>query len=634
MPALFVFLLKVNIALLLFCGGYYLVLRHLTFYTLNRIYLVMAILFATAYPKINLSGFFEHHQQIAKPVRAIAFNWQAPAERLVGSFAQPNYWYWVEVVFWMGAALLALRLLMQVFSLYKLYRNSTAAQIYDHEVRVINGEAGPFSFWKSIYVNPARHEPADLKAILQHEQVHINEWHTLDILLAELSTIFYWFNPGVWLMKKAIRENIEFITDHKILKSGADSKQYQYSLVSVSFATPSNTIVNHFNISTIKKRIIMMNAKRSSKAKLTRYAFLVPAVVALLLVFSISKAALISNKSAYKTMAATLTKFGIHVKPDRITKQPIATDSKAVMAYVTIKAAPFKTVDTTRKSDILTSTATSADTLTYVINGKKVTKAAFKALDPDHISAIEIVSGEAAAKIIDDIDNKHDVLFVTTDDSDTGKKFKEKLDELNGNGFINDGKPVTVYGFSQSGASGSGYSGGVVTVNGYLSADSNVSVMHYSPKALKSRKFKALPKKTYTITADSLYTNEAPVVVTDSAAAYELNGNKSGAKLYTYKVRPYTNQAWGNAKTMPNKTFLYSPKAITVTGRGFNSETNIEHLSSKIIIVDDKEATESDMKKLSAADIESMSIKSGDDITKKYGSKAKNGVVFITTKKK
>src|SRR5450755_4094488 len=108
MPTLFVFLLKVNIALLLFCAGYYLVLRHLTFYTLNRIYLVLAILFATAYPKINLSGFVEQHQQIAKPVQAIAFDWQAPAEKLVSPFAQPNYWYWVEVVFWMGAILLAL----------------------------------------------------------------------------------------------------------------------------------------------------------------------------------------------------------------------------------------------------------------------------------------------------------------------------------------------------------------------------------------------------------------------------------------------------------------------------------------------------------------------------------------------
>jgi bla regulator protein BlaR1 len=355
-------------------------------------------------------------------------------------------------------------------------------------------------------------------------------------------------------------------------------------------------------------------------------------MVALLLVFTISKAALISDKNTYKTMATTFNEFGIHVKTGRTATQPIAINSKTVMVNVTIKTAPLKIVDTTRKGDTFTSATVSSDTLTYVINGKKVTKAAFKALDPDQIYAIEIVTGEAAAKIIDNIDSKHDVLFVTTDDSDTGKKFKEKLDELNVNGSINNARSVSVYGFSQSRAPGSGYSG-----VGVIVPDSNFSALHYNRKELKLHKFKALPKTTYTITADSLYTNEAPVVVgvgTDSASVYELRGDKSTAKLYTYKVRPYANQAWGNARSMPNKTFLYSPKAIIVNDRGFNRETNIDHLSSKIIIVDGKEATESDMKKLSAADIENMSIKSGDDITKKYGSKAKNGVVFITTKKK
>src|SRR5665213_2648595 len=99
MPVLFVFLLKVNIALLLFCAGYYLVLRHLTFYTLNRIYLVAAILFATVYPDINLSSFMERHRQIAGPV----INWQLPAKALIMPLEKPDYWHLAEIVFWAGA---------------------------------------------------------------------------------------------------------------------------------------------------------------------------------------------------------------------------------------------------------------------------------------------------------------------------------------------------------------------------------------------------------------------------------------------------------------------------------------------------------------------------------------------------
>ena len=290
MPALFIFLFKVNIALVLFCLGYYLVLRRLTFYTLNRVYLVIAILFSTLYPNINLSDFAQHHQQLTQPVQTVILNWKAPAENFVKPLYQPNYWQWVEVVFWAGVVLFTARLLMQLFSLYKLYRHSKPGEVNDYPVRLIKDDIGPFSFWRSIYINPAKLSPAELKSVLEHEQVHVNELHTLDILLAELSTIFYWFNPGVWLMKKAVRENVEFITDRKILQKGMDTKEYQYSLVSVSLATTPNTIVNHFNLSTIKKRIIMMNTKRSSGYKLTRYVFLIPAVVALLLVFSFSKA--------------------------------------------------------------------------------------------------------------------------------------------------------------------------------------------------------------------------------------------------------------------------------------------------------------------------------------------------------
>ncbi|MDB5145665.1 MAG: hypothetical protein JWQ66_4378, partial [Mucilaginibacter sp.] len=231
MPALFIFLFKVNIALVLFCLGYYLVLRHLTFYTLNRIYLVIAILFSTLYPNINLSGFMQSHQQLTGPVQTVILNWKAPAENFVKPLYQPNYWQWVELVFWAGVILFAARLIMQLFSLYKLYRQSKPGQVHDHTVRLIRDDISPFSFWRSIYINPTKLSPADLKNVLEHEQVHVSEWHTLDILLAELSTIFYWFNPGVWLMKKAVRENIEFITDRKILQKGTDSKQYQYSLV-------------------------------------------------------------------------------------------------------------------------------------------------------------------------------------------------------------------------------------------------------------------------------------------------------------------------------------------------------------------------------------------------------------------
>jgi beta-lactamase regulating signal transducer with metallopeptidase domain len=306
MPALLIYLVKVNVALLVFCLGYYAVLWHLTFYTLNRAYLVTAILFSTLYPLINVTAFVNRHQEIARPIQVVVVNWQAPANTLVQSVSHHDKWYWLQMAFWIGVVILAIRLFMQLLSLYRLHRASEPAQLKHYHIRVTKGDVNPFSFWRSIYVNPANHAPNELDAILAHEQIHVNEWHTLDILLGEISTVFYWFNPGIWLMKKAIRENIEFITDRKILQQGMDCKTYQYSLVNVSFETRHNAIVNHFNISTIKKRIMMMNAKRSSNVNLGRYVFLIPAVIALLLVFSVSKAELHKAASSSKHLLTNI----------------------------------------------------------------------------------------------------------------------------------------------------------------------------------------------------------------------------------------------------------------------------------------------------------------------------------------
>src|ERR1700733_5699425 len=119
MPHLFLFLAKVNIALLVFCAGYYLVLRRLTFYTLNRIYLVGGILFATVYPKINLSAFLQRHQHISGPLQAIAFRIQAPPKQLIPPITHHGYWQYAEYIFWAGVVLLPFRLLVQFISLYR-----------------------------------------------------------------------------------------------------------------------------------------------------------------------------------------------------------------------------------------------------------------------------------------------------------------------------------------------------------------------------------------------------------------------------------------------------------------------------------------------------------------------------------
>jgi len=292
MPHLIVYLLKANAALCLFYLAYRFLLRRLTFYYLNRFFLVFGIMFSATYPFIDLSALFAKHEVLSRQLVVIVPNWQAIAPATIPQPSTFFYWQIPVILFWMGVVLMAIRLAIQFISLYKIHKNSNAAEYEGHPFRKVNNDIGPFSFWQAIYLNPDKHENQELQAIIEHEKIHVAQWHTLDVLMAELSAIFYWFNPGVWFMKQAIKENLEFITDRKILQGGIDEKSYQYSLLSVSNLKPSTAMVNDFNFSSIRKRILMMNKKRSSKVQVSRYVVLLPLVVILTLVFTISKAEL------------------------------------------------------------------------------------------------------------------------------------------------------------------------------------------------------------------------------------------------------------------------------------------------------------------------------------------------------
>lgn len=290
MPDLLLILFKINLVLLLFATTYYLILRRLTFYTLNRIFLVGGILFSTIYPFIDLTDFFQRQQQLTPGVGAFVPG--IDVKELIGKPYIMDYWQAGVLLFYVGAACMAARLCIQFISLYRIHRNSSPGAVNNLPVRILKGQISPFSFWQTVYINPELHAENELDTILAHEQVHVKEWHTLDIILAEVSAVFYWFNPGVWLMKRAIKENIEFITDARIVKRGIDKKSYQYSLLGIGNLENKVSLVNNFNLSDLKKRIKMMNAKRSSPKKLLLYAFILPVLLITTLAFTINKKAM------------------------------------------------------------------------------------------------------------------------------------------------------------------------------------------------------------------------------------------------------------------------------------------------------------------------------------------------------
>jgi hypothetical protein len=282
MPDALLYLLQVNTAVLAFYLLYRLVFRSLTFYKANRFILLLGLLFSLLYPFLELPKLFKQPLVIHE---GYSFALQVegwPVASLSQEAGHPNYWDWIHVLFWGISALLLLRLLLRLFSLYLLHAKTTPAHYQRYRFRKVCQAVSPFSFWRTIYLNPDCHQAEELDAILQHEKVHTDEFHTLDVLVAEVLLLFCWFNPAMWLIKKAVGENLEFITDQRLLQRGIESKAYQYYLLKISRLSQASSLATNFTFITIKTRIRMMNKRKSNPLHMLKYALLLPLVSGLM----------------------------------------------------------------------------------------------------------------------------------------------------------------------------------------------------------------------------------------------------------------------------------------------------------------------------------------------------------------
>lgn len=272
MPALLLYLLKMQGALLLLLVVYYGLLRRLTFHQLNRAYLLSALGLAALYPVMDL-GWLRPAVAPATPLTQVVPAWVDAAGAAAPAISGPDYGAWLLAVYAVGAAVLLLQLLIQGASLWRLHRASRPAEAAGVRFRAVAGEVSPFSFGRAIYLNPAHHAPAELPVVLLHEQVHVRQGHTVDVLLGQMHRVLAWVSPAAWLWLRAAQENLEFIADAAVLReSQLAPQEYQYSLVRLSTLAAGSALATPFSFITLKNRIRMMNSLPSGRRQLLRYA--------------------------------------------------------------------------------------------------------------------------------------------------------------------------------------------------------------------------------------------------------------------------------------------------------------------------------------------------------------------------
>lgn len=159
--------------------------------------------------------------------------------------------------------------------LFKIYRCKI---ITDGSSRIVlvEDDISPHSFLNYIFINPFKYDPETFQQILAHEKIHVSQGHSLDLILAEVLLVFQWYNPFCWYYRKAIINNLEFLTDNKLLADGVNRESYQINLLKVAAPQYSNFFANNYNRSMVAKRISKMNSGLSSNKSRWKYLALIP----------------------------------------------------------------------------------------------------------------------------------------------------------------------------------------------------------------------------------------------------------------------------------------------------------------------------------------------------------------------
>ena len=130
----------------------------------------------------------------------------------------------------------------------------------------------PFSFFQYVFVHEALVDTPEFDQILAHERTHIEQRHSIDLIFVQILAAFCWFNPVIWQLIKSLKTTHEYIADKKIIASGYSLVEYQTLLLKQLISNNSYGLVHNFNLSFIKKRITMMKNRRSGwsgKVKVT-----------------------------------------------------------------------------------------------------------------------------------------------------------------------------------------------------------------------------------------------------------------------------------------------------------------------------------------------------------------------------
>jgi hypothetical protein len=313
-----IYLLQVSACTGIFYSFYYLFLRRLTFFTLNRWYLLATLLLSFVIPALTIPLNATEASPIMQPVAFVqqmqtvqqseTTIMQAPADNV-----EPFNWMaLIKDVYITMAIASVVHLLITLILFFRRMGNKKLMQIGNVKVLKGSKKLGNSSFLNVIFINDDELEPEEIKQIITHEMLHVKLMHSADRLIARLIQIVLWFNPFAYCYIRSIEENHEFEVDR--IAAGKDDKGIYATLLFKLAVSGQSYLFHGFSKVPLKTRINMLFNKPTSNMKKIVYLLILPMVVISCLAFANlkpkkQKEHRFTNKSADTTIIDTVKKY-------------------------------------------------------------------------------------------------------------------------------------------------------------------------------------------------------------------------------------------------------------------------------------------------------------------------------------
>jgi TonB family protein len=362
----------------------------------NRIYLPVSLALSFIIPLITFTT-VKYIEAPTTEVNSFAFLSQAavPTETFSES---PELWpHYLFGFYLLGITGFLLHLLTGHFNALRMVQKSRVKNLFGSHVHITKKDVHPFSFFNKIVLSENTLSSPNLEMIVAHENIHVKEKHTIDILATELLFLLQWFNPFAWLMKDAVKNNLEYKTDDKIVKTN-NPQTYQLAMVALADKKGVAPFLTALNGSQLKNRILMMKKKTEN-----RFAFLKQLVLLPLLAVLVMG---LSNREV-KTEFVQQQNETVEIQPE-MQPDTIISEEKAEKILLRLNSdQPDYKASVIFKPD-------SIDTHTeplYVVDGKITKK--INQIPPQDIESISVLKDQSATAFYGN-KAKNGVILITT----------------------------------------------------------------------------------------------------------------------------------------------------------------------------------------------------------------------------